>query len=108
MTLLYEANYKPKSLKERRSTGIGYQINREGGQFPTARQALPGQYRLVRKFTLNGHKANPRLVGIFGFKRGFGVGAPGLHTLSPHLVSMFVGYASSPQLCPYALARAQE
>ena len=50
MTLLYEANYKPKSLKEPQVNCIGYQINREGGQFLNGlAKRYRGQYRLVRK-----------------------------------------------------------
>ena len=50
MTLLYEANYKPKSLKEPQVNCIGDQINREGGQFLNGlAKRYRGQYRLVRK-----------------------------------------------------------
>ena len=50
MTLIYEADYKPKSLKEPQVNCIGYQINREGGEFLNGlAKRYRGQYRLVRK-----------------------------------------------------------
>lgn len=50
MNMLYEAEYKPKSLKMPQVHCIGYQIDKQGGAFlnDLARR-FKGQYRLVRK-----------------------------------------------------------
>ena len=50
MTLIYEAEYKPKGLKEPQISCIGYQINKEGGAFLNGlARRYKGQYRLVRR-----------------------------------------------------------
>jgi hypothetical protein len=50
MTLIYEAEYKPKSLKEPQVSCIGYQIDKDGGEFLNGlAKRYKGQYRLVRK-----------------------------------------------------------
>jgi len=50
MTLIYEAEYKPKGLKEPHISCIGYQINKEGGEFLNGlARRYKGQYRLVRR-----------------------------------------------------------
>jgi hypothetical protein len=50
MSLIYDAEYKPKSLKEPQVNCIGYQINRDGGDFLNGlARRYKGQYRLVRK-----------------------------------------------------------
>ncbi len=50
MTLIHEAEYKPKSLKEPQVSCIGYQINKDGGEFLNGlARRYRGQYRLVRR-----------------------------------------------------------
>jgi hypothetical protein len=50
ISLLYDANYKPKGLKPPVISCIGYQIDKDGGAFLNQLSAnYKGQYRLVRK-----------------------------------------------------------
>jgi hypothetical protein len=50
MTLLYEATHKPKALRMPHVHCIGYQIDKDGGEFLNAfARQYKGQYRLVRK-----------------------------------------------------------
>ena len=50
MNLIYEAEYKPKSLKMPQVHCIGYQIDKQGGAFLNdLSRRFKGQYRLVRK-----------------------------------------------------------
>jgi hypothetical protein len=50
MNMIYEAEYKPKSLKMPQVHCIGYQIDKPGGDFLNGlSRHFKGQYRLVRK-----------------------------------------------------------
>lgn len=50
MNMIYEAEYKPKSLKMPQVHCIGYQIDKQGGAFMNdLSKRFKGQYRLVRK-----------------------------------------------------------
>lgn len=50
MNMIYEAEYKPKSLKMPQVHCIGYQIDKQGGAFLNdLSKRFKGQYRLVRK-----------------------------------------------------------
>lgn len=50
MDMIYDAVYKPKSLKKPQVHCIGYQIDKQGGDFLNSlARHFKGQYRLVRK-----------------------------------------------------------